>query len=112
MFHQQARGTREEERSMMESIAIRRATEQDMDTLMSLYDEFHRFHVQGVPDRLRAPDSSPPTESAALSKALSALLHREDAALFVAVVAEQVVGLVEVYMRQDEPHPLRVAYRF
>jgi len=64
----------------MDSITTRRATEQDMDTLISLYDEFHRFHVQGVPDRLCVPDSSPPTERAVLSKALGALLHREDAA--------------------------------
>ena len=96
----------------MNSIAIRRAIEQDMDTLLSLYDEFHRFHVQGVPDRLRAPDSSTPTERAALRKVLSALLYREDAALFVALVGKQVVGLAEVYMRQDEAHPLRVAHRF
>ena len=71
----------------MDTIFIRRATEQDIDALMSLYDEFHRFHVLGVPDRLRTSDPSTPTEQAALSDALSVLLHREDAAMFVALVS-------------------------
>lgn len=82
----------------MDTIFIRRATEQDIDALMSLYDEFHRFHVLGVPDRLRTSDPSTPTEQAALSDALSAILRREDAAMFVALVGDHVVGLAEVYL--------------
>ena len=96
----------------MDTIFIRRATEQDIDALMSLYDEFHRFHVLGVPDRLRTSDPSTPTGQAALSDALSAILHREDAAMFVALVGDHVAGLAEVYVRQDEPHPLIVPHRY
>lgn len=96
----------------MDTISIRRATEQDIDALLNLYDEFHRFHVVGVPDRLRPSEPSPPTQQAQLREALGALLHREDAAMVVAVVGDHVVGLAEVYVRQDEPHPLRVPHRY
>ena len=96
-----------EERGKMDTISIRRATEQDISALMSLYDEFHRFHVVGVPDRLRTSEPSSPTNVAALSNTLSGILHREDASIIVAVV-----GLAEVYVRQDEPHPLVVPRRY
>lgn len=101
-----------EERNKMDTITIRQATEQDIDALISLYDEFHRFHVVGVPDRLRNSDSSSPAEEAALSDALGTILHREDAAIIVAVVGDRVVGLAEIYVRQDEPHPLVVPRRY
>lgn len=96
----------------MDTITIRRATEQDIDALIRLYDEFHRFHVVGVPDRLRNSDSTSPAEDAALSDALSALLHREDAAIIVALVRDSVVGLAEIYVHQDEPHPLVVPHTY
>ena len=40
------------EMTIMNNIFIRQATENDIDALITLYDEFHTFHVQGVPDRL------------------------------------------------------------
>jgi hypothetical protein len=42
----------------MENITVRLATDQDIDALIGLYDEFHAFHVHGVPDRLRIPDEA------------------------------------------------------
>ncbi len=96
----------------MDTISIRRATEQDINALMSLYDEFHRFHVVGVPDRLRTSEPSSPADVATLSNSLSGILHREDATIIVAVVGDHVVGLTEVYVRQDEPHPLVVPHRY
>lgn len=111
-FLKTRRPRKREERNKADTICIRRATEQDIDALMGLYDEFHRFHVVGVPDRLRISEPSTPTEQAALSEALSAILHREDAAMVVAVVGDQVVGLAEVYVRENEPHPLVVPHRY
>ena len=93
----------------MQTFAIRPATEQDIDGLVSLYIEFHEFHVLGVPDRLRKPDSY---DEMALHDALQDLLHRDDAQTFVADGEGKLVGLAEVYLRQDEPHPLTIALRY
>ena len=91
---------------------IRQATEQDIDALINLYDEFHRFHVVGMPDRLRTSGSSSPEEIAKLKKALSEILHREDATLIVAVSEGHIVGLAEMYVQLDEPHSLVVPHRY
>ncbi len=90
---------------------IRRATEYDIDALIRLYEGFHLFHVEGVPDRLRTSESASPGEVAELKDALNKIVQREDATIFVAVVGELVVGLAEVYMREDVDHPLVVPHR-
>lgn len=96
----------------MENIAVRLATDQDIDALIGLYREFHAFHVRGVPDRLRIPDEANEKDAAAVRESLSKLLKREDAAIFVAQTGEMAVGLAEVYLRQDEEHSLTIAYRY
>ncbi len=97
---------------MTNVISVQRATEQDIDALILLYDEFHMFHVRGVPDRLRFPAKIDEADSAELRTSLSTLLNREDAAIFVVRVRETVAGLAEVYLKQDEEHPLTIAHRF
>ena len=94
----------------MDTIAIRRATEPDINALIKLYEEFHLFHVEGVPDRLRTPESATPEEDAELKETLSKILQREDATIFVALLGNLVVGLAEVYLREDESHPLLVPH--
>ena len=93
----------------MDPPSIRLATEQDIDELIALYIEFHEFHVLGVPDRLRRPDTYDETD---LSASLRAILSRDDAAIFVLDTGKNLIGLAEVYIRQDEPHPLTVAHRY
>ena len=93
----------------MNTPVIRPATEQDIDGLVPLYAEFHEFHVLGVPDRLRKPDTY---DEIALRNTLRELLHRDDAKIFVVDVEGNLIGLAEVYVRQDEPHPLTVAHRY
>lgn len=93
-------------------ITVRPATEQDMDILINLYYEFHAFHVRYVPDRLRVLDEVDETYQAELRAALSALLKRDDVAIFVAQLGETMAGLAEVYLRQDDFNPLRFAYRY
>src|SRR5689334_3557832 len=44
-------------RAMNETI-IRTAQEADFDDVTTLYEEFHAFHVRGVPAWLRLPESS------------------------------------------------------
>src|SRR5690348_18173790 len=93
----------------MDTPVIRPATEQDIDELVALYLEFHEFHVLGVPDRLRKPDTYDDT---LLRRTLRELVQRDDAQIFVVSSEEKLVGLAEVYLRQDEPHPLTVAHRY
>jgi ribosomal protein S18 acetylase RimI-like enzyme len=102
-----------EERNKVDTIAIRQATEQDIDALINLYDEFHLFHVEGVPDRLRrTSESATPEEEAELKDVVGKLLQREDVAMIIALIGDLVVGLAEVYMREDEPHPLVIPHRY
>jgi GNAT superfamily N-acetyltransferase len=93
----------------MDTPVIRPATEQDIEELVALYIEFHEFHVLGVPDRLRKPDTY---DNALLRERLRELAQRDDAQIFVASSEEKLVGLAEVYLRQDEPHPLTIAHRY
>ncbi len=82
----------------MDTALIRRSTEQDIETLMQLYGEFHEFHVRGVPNRLCSTDVSDNTEDTEFPKILSDLLHHEDVAIIVAEVGSMPVGLAEVYL--------------
>ncbi len=93
-------------------MVIRRATEADIARLCLLYQEFHLYHVLGIPDRLRIPDGSrsDASESNAVQQALQDIIQREDAVLFVVAVEEKVVGLAEAYLRQDEEKPLTIAH--
>ncbi|MBO0791642.1 MAG: GNAT family N-acetyltransferase [Ktedonobacteraceae bacterium] len=93
----------------METFAIRPATHQDIDGLISLYAEFHEFHVTGVPDRLRKPDTY---DEATLRSTLLEIIQQDDAQIFVADHEGKLVALAEVYLRQDEPQPLTVAHRY
>lgn len=97
---------------MSEAISLQRATVQDIDTLIFLYDEFHAFHVRGVPDRLRFPTQINEEYVAEIRQMLSDLLQREDAVILLARVGETVAGLAEAYIRQDEEHPLKIACRY
>jgi GNAT superfamily N-acetyltransferase len=39
-------------------------------------------------------------------------MEREDAVLFVAESAGEIVGLAEIYLRQDDVHEVTMAYRY
>lgn len=93
--------------SARNSVNIRRATEDDLDQMLALYHEFHEFHVRGVPDRLRVPH---PYDDAAARESLTNILHKEDAALFVAEEHGRLIGLAEVCLRRDTPHPAAIEY--
>ncbi|HZS76858.1 MAG TPA: GNAT family N-acetyltransferase [Ktedonobacteraceae bacterium] len=88
---------------------IRRAIQDDIPNLIQLYIEFHEFHVAGVPDRLRIPEAY---DEAHLHNALQTILSSEDSVILVAEVNGKLLGLAEVYMREDKAEPLRVAYRY
>jgi len=97
----------------MQAITVRLANLQDREALCQLYHEFHEFHVRGVPDRLLSPSQPPATYlGSELYLTLEKIIAADDAAIWVAEVAGQLVGLAEVYVRDDEPGPLRVARRY
>jgi GNAT superfamily N-acetyltransferase len=97
----------------MGDVIIRPARETELDDVIALYEEFHAFHARGVPDRLRLPEQpDDPTRRAEVRKQLQAIGRDPEAALFVADVDGAPVGLAEVYLRRDEPHPLTVSHAY
>lgn len=93
----------------MQEVHIRRATEQDMEALLALYVELHEFHAQNLPHWLCIPEVYDHTASREL---LKGLFDKETAVLFVAEVLGAMVGLVEVYLKEDEEHPVLVPHRY
>jgi ribosomal protein S18 acetylase RimI-like enzyme len=96
----------------MNSPIVRRACDEDLEQLCDLYVAFHEFHVRGVPDRLISLGKPELFDCTELIAKLRWLLDQADVALFVALDAAQVIGLVEVYLRQDEENGAKVAYRY
>ena len=93
----------------MEEMVIRQANKDDLEQLSRLYAEFHEFHVRGVPDRLSRSSN---LRHAELDSALQKIFDSENAAIFVAEVDGQLVGLGEVYIREDAPIPFKVSYKY
>ncbi len=93
----------------MNAVVIRLAGEGDLDALTKIYIEFHEFHVRGVPGRPRAPEKYDYSE---MQESLKQILHDDKAAIFLAEVSNEVAGLAEVYMRQDELEPAIIPRRY
>ena len=101
----------------MNETIIRTAREADFDDVTTLYEEFHAFHVRGVPAWLRLPESSDEPakcegERAQIRAQLGMIVRDTSAALLLAEASGQIVGLAEVYLRRDEPHPLTLHYTY
>ena len=97
----------------MDTVRIRKAGPQDIAALSRLYQEFHEFHVRGIPGRLVSPDST--TEEPGypdLRDALDAIGRDREAVILVATISDAPVAMAELYVRRDEPHPLRKAYTY
>ncbi len=89
---------------------IRRATRDDIEALRALYDEFHVFHVRGVPDYLRVPDPGE-VDIAEFEHAVEHLVEGEQATLLVAESQHRLVGLAEVYLDPLHESPFVVSRR-
>ncbi len=90
-------------------LTLRPAEAQDCVALCRLYADFHEFHARGVPDRLRSLGAPEVFDCTELSARLGDILRDPDAVIIVAILAGEVVGLAEAYLRRDEEHPARVA---
>ena len=92
----------------MTEVLVRQAIEDDdLEALLRLYVELHEFHARRLPDRLRIPAVY---DDAEVRAAIAGIVQNGDAALFVLEDAGTLVGLAEVYLRNDEAHPQTVAY--
>ncbi len=91
---------------------IRPAETHDLDALCRLYVAFHEFHVQGLPDRLSSIGDPDTFDCTDLAHNLANLLTNLDAAIFVAEADQHIVGLAEVYLRQDEEDSPKIPYRY
>ena len=85
-----------------ENRVIRRAVPLDCDALCDLYYEFHEFHVRGVPDRLRSLGQKDQQDWSRLRNDLVRIMQDDGASIFVAEISGEIIGLIEVYIRQDE----------
>ncbi len=88
---------------------IRQANQNDLEQLTKLYGEFHEFHARRLPDRIVRSDRSRIPE---LHTAIQKIIADEHAAIFVAEVSGQLVGLAEVYLREDVPNSLKLPYTY
>jgi GNAT superfamily N-acetyltransferase len=98
-------------------MTLRPAQEEDFAALTALYEEFHAFHVRGVPTRLRLPDAADDPAArveatAQIRTQLEALVGDPHTTLLCAEADGRIVGLAEVYLRRDEPHPLIHQYTY
>ncbi len=91
--------------------SIRTAGTDDVERLCDLYYEFHEFHVRGLPDRLVALEKIGSHHAEELRRNLNKIIENEDSVIFVAEFENQMVGLAEVYLREDDKHPAKVSYR-
>ena len=84
---------------------IRLATEQDIAELIQLYVAFHDFHAQYLPGRLKTLGTNYDTTQ--LKTDILDLLTNSEAALFVGELDDQLVGIAEIYLRDEPPSPFR-----
>lgn len=102
---------------IMDPFTIRQAQRQDIPTLCRLYHELHEFTTNGILQqgglqRLQSLGDIEQFDASALSLSLRKLIDTVDVALFVAEYQSNVVGLAEVYLREDEANEMRVSYRY
>ncbi len=95
-----------------QKITIRLAHRQDIDALCRLYYEFHEGMVQSVPQRLQSLGDDESFNAATLSLTLQKLIAALDVAIWVAEIHGEVVGLAEIYLREDEQNNQTMTYRY
>jgi ribosomal protein S18 acetylase RimI-like enzyme len=88
---------------------VRAATEDDIAGLILFYQEFHAFHVAGVPERLRVPEQY---DIPRIQATLTDYIHRPDVALLVAEQDTDLLGFVEVYVQEDPEDAAVVPHRY
>jgi GNAT superfamily N-acetyltransferase len=96
----------------MTDFTIRPADSNDTESLCLLYYQFHEYHAQRLPERLCSLGSYSEFDSSQLRTSLLHIFADTSAVLFVAELAGQIVGFVELYLRSDDSNPMRVSYTY
>ncbi len=94
-------------------VIIRTATEQDFEALDKLYYDLHQYHVREIPDRLQDLGKLEDQDWSRLHHALREIFTNKDAVIFLAERSGHIIGLAEVYYRQDDKaKPLIVPHQY
>lgn len=94
-----------------QSPTIRPAVLDDAAELLRLYDEFHAFHVQLLPDRLRLP--SAPSDISSFAALIRPIIESADSVLLVAEGHDgRLAGCAEAYLHDDSTVDVRVVRRY
>jgi GNAT superfamily N-acetyltransferase len=96
----------------METVTICPAIPGDFEALARLYEEFHEFHVRGIPVRLRSLGETSEADDQQLFARLAEIVAGAGSTLFVARIHDGIVGLAEVYIREDDPAPGIIPRRY
>jgi ribosomal-protein-alanine N-acetyltransferase len=95
--------------SISNRVTVRLAKLEDMETLCNLYIEFHQFHVRGVPDRLVSLEKMDSNQVDELRRNIEKIINGKDSEIMIAQNSNKVIGLGEIYLRKDNPHPAKVS---
>jgi len=94
------------------AVSIRPAQDHDVKALCDIYYDFHEFHVCGVPTHLHSLGDRKQWDRASLREALAKIMQSDDSGIFVAEAAGELVGLIEVHVRQDPEEATLVQHRY
>ena len=86
----------------MKDLVIRPAKDVDLEQLLGLYEEFNAHYVSAVPDHLRLMIKPGYKDSSEFAAALREIINGRDATILVAETGGRLVGLSEIYIRQEQ----------
>ena len=89
------------------TIGVRLATMADYEAVCVVVDEGDAHHREALPHIFKKPEG--PVRSV---EHIGGMIEREDSALFVALLAEEVVGVLEIHDRALPEAPLFVPGRY
>jgi len=81
-----------------------------MEALRTLYDEFHAFHVRGVPGYLRVPGLGE-ADADEFDRGIESIVENDEATLLVAESGDRLVGLAELHLDPPRESPFVVPLR-
>jgi GNAT superfamily N-acetyltransferase len=94
------------------TVSIWTATSKDINALCDLYRDFHEFHAERLPNRLVSLSNLWEDEKVRLAQRLNEIIESTDSEVLIAKREGKVVGLSELYLREDKEVGGRVAKRY
>jgi diamine N-acetyltransferase len=88
-------------------ITTRKATEQDHDALAKLYDDLNLLHSNALPQIFVTPPVTPQN-----LEYVRAILKNKNAALFVAQSGGEIIGLIQLLIRESPDIPISIKRQY